>query len=211
MIISNENRYIFIAVPKTGTTSVQKLLLEHDPTARTYGIEIEGKNYRFGEHDTALQIKTELGSRYADYRTFGFIRNPYSRLVSSYFFYRNGKPITKGNKKPWPTRLRVAYARLLPFKLWALTYPYKSNRQHFLDEHGRMIVDFVGTFENLGSDLAKIFEAIGLSVPADQLPHSNKSKHSSYEDYFSNESFKRKIVRTLRDDLEFYDKYKLSL
>ena len=60
MIISYENRYIFIAVPKTGTTSIQKLLLENDPTASNYGIQIDGQHYSFGEHDTAQQIKSEL-------------------------------------------------------------------------------------------------------------------------------------------------------
>lgn len=211
MVISFENRYIFIAVPKTGTISIQKLLLEHDPSARKYGIEIEGNKFSFGEHDTALQIKNELGKYYSQFRTFAFIRNPYSRLVSSYSFYRNGKPITPGNKNPWPARIKTAYARIIPFKLWTLTYPYKSNVEHFVDKNNNLIVDFIGTFENLDEDLASIDTSLGLDLPIEQLPHSNKSTHHSYAEYFANRNFKKYIARIIREDLNFYNKYKFNL
>lgn len=211
MVISYENRYIFIAVPKTGTTSIQNLLLNQDPTARKYGIEIEGKWFSFGEHDTALQIKNELGEYYSQFRTFAFIRNPYSRLVSSYSFYKNGKPITLGNKNPWPARIKTLYARVVPFKFWVLTYPYKSNIEHVVDENGNLIVDFIGTFENLQEDLAKIFHRINLKVSLDQLQHVNKSKHLSTAKYFTNELFDNAVRKIIQRDLNFYERSKYNL
>lgn len=211
MVISLENRYIFIAVPKTGTTSIQKFLLKHDPTAKRYRIEIEGKKYSFGEHDTALQIKRELGGDYSKFRTFGFIRNPHSRIVSSYFFYKNGKPITSGNKNPWPAWIRTLYARVMPFEIWALSYPYKSNIEHFVDEKNNLIVDFIGTFENLHYDLAKIFNSLGLDLPVEELPHTNKSTHSLVKEYFRNKNFNKSVSRIIREDLNFYNNYKFNL
>jgi hypothetical protein len=89
MIISKK-KYIYMAVPKTGSTSVQKFLLENDKTATKNGAEIEGKFYRFREHMTASGIKTVLGIKYEDYTVIGFKRQSYSRLVSSYFFLKQG-------------------------------------------------------------------------------------------------------------------------
>lgn len=211
MIISRENRYIFIAVPKTGTTSIQQLLLENDPTARRYGLKIGSKKYSFEEHDTALKIKTILGEEYAEYRTFGFIRNPYSRIVSSYFFYKNGRPITSGNQEPWTARFKIAYSRVIPFKFWAVSYPYKSNIEHFVDENKKLIVDFVGTFENLQKDLSRIFRLIDLDIPMDQLKHTNKSDHSSYKKYFDSKIFVEAVKKRIHADLDFYNKYKFNL
>lgn len=211
MIISLKNRYIFIAVPKTGTTSVQKWLLENDPSARQYAVEIGGQGYAFREHATALEIKSILGEHYPKFRTFAFIRNPYSRLVSSYFFYKNGKPITAGNKKPWPSRFKTAYAKCVPFALWALSYPYKSNIEHLVDEENNLIVDYVGTFENLEDDLRKIISAIGLNIPVDQLPHTNKSSHAKYKDYFTKHFLRKRIERVIDRDLKFYNRYKFNL
>jgi hypothetical protein len=211
MIISVQNRYIFIAVPKTGTTSIQQLILEHDPSATKYSVEIEGETYNFGEHDTALQIRRTLGKRYSQFRTFGFIRNPFSRIVSSFFFYRNGNPITRGNKRPWPSRLKKGYAKVTPFKLWALSYPYKSNIEHLVDEHNNVIVDYIGTFESLKNDITKIFRAIDLDIPTDQLKHTNRSDHLSSMEYFSNKIFKKAVEKLIQRDLLFYEKYKYNL
>lgn len=211
MVISKENRYIFVAVPKTGTTSIQNLLLEYDPTAKKYSEVINGKEYSFEEHDTALRIKRILGEHYSEFQTFGFIRNPYSRIISSYFFYKNGNPITSGNKNPWPARFKIAYTRIVPLKLWALSYPYKSNIEHLVDEQNNVIVDYVGTFENLKEDLTKIFNALNLDIPTDQLRHTNKSDHSSYKKYFKNKIFRRAVNRIIQPDLEFYEKYKFNL
>jgi hypothetical protein len=96
MIIFNK-KYIYMAVPKTGTTSVQKYLLENDKTATKNSVEINGKYYKFGEHMTALKIKSLLGVNYQNFTIIGFVRHPYGRIVSSYFFYR--KALKAGHGK----------------------------------------------------------------------------------------------------------------
>lgn len=208
MIISYENRYIFIAVPKTGTTSIQKLLLESDPTARNYGIEINGRHYSFGEHDTALQIKSELGDLYSEFRTFGFIRHPYSRIVSSYFFYeQGGKRLDKRNKKRILRELRFLTAKVLPIKIWSVLYPYKSNKEYFIDRDGNVIVDNIGIFENLDKDFLKIADKIGIPISADKIPHSNRSKHEGKDEYFTNKLHEYLIDLKIGNDLEFYNRY----
>jgi hypothetical protein len=44
---------------------------------------------------TALKIKSLLGVNYQNFSIIGFVRHPYGRIVSSYFFYK------KGGKEAW--------------------------------------------------------------------------------------------------------------
>ena len=66
-----------MAVPKTGTTSVQKYLLENDKTATKNRVELNGKHYKFREHMTALEIKNVLVVNYQNFTIIGFVRHPY--------------------------------------------------------------------------------------------------------------------------------------
>lgn len=211
MIISLKKKYIYIAVPKTGTTSIQKLLLANDPSARKNSVEIDEVIYRFEEHYTAKRIKQVLGDHYASFQVFGFIRNPYSRVVSSYYFYKNGEPITSGSQNPWPARLRIALARVMPFKLWCLIYPYKSNLEHLVDSQGQSIVTYIGTFENLREDLKTILKKIQVNIDIDKLIHSNQSKHENEDKYFNNIWFRKLIQPKLQKDLDFYNIHAYNL
>jgi hypothetical protein len=64
MIISKKNKYIYMAVPKTGTTSVQKYLLANDKTATINRVEINGKPHKFQGNMTPFNIKKVLGVGY---------------------------------------------------------------------------------------------------------------------------------------------------
>jgi hypothetical protein len=53
-----------MAVPKTGTTSVQKYLLANDKTATINRVEINGKPHKFQGNMTPFNIKKVLGVGY---------------------------------------------------------------------------------------------------------------------------------------------------
>src|SRR5688572_26418146 len=175
MLISEKNKYIFIAVPKTGTRSVEKYLLENDKTAKRNCVEIEGQTIHVQEHITANKLKEIMGERYNDFVKIGFVRDPYSKIVSSYFFYKNGEAITAGNNsKRFETQLRIYSARILPFEIWSIIYPYKSNINHLADGKNDLIVDFIGRFENLKDDLVSIFNKLNIRFDNHDLPMINK-------------------------------------
>ena len=209
MIISKEKKFIYLAVPKTGTTSVQKYLLENDKTATKNSVEINGKYHKFREHMTAFKIKSLLGVNYQNFSIIGFVRHPYGRIVSSYFFYK------KGGKEAWRgkqeqrslgDKLRIKSTEILPFKIWALVYPYKSNKEYFIDESDNLIVDLknIGLFENLGDDLKDILFKSRITLK-NEISHENKSNHGYEDEYFKNPVFKWLINRKVKRDLEFYN------
>ncbi|WP_340106961.1 sulfotransferase family 2 domain-containing protein [Rhodohalobacter sp. 8-1] len=206
MIISTKHKYIFIANPKTGTTSIQSFLLENDPLAKNYHVVLNNKSYSFKEHDTAAKIKKTLGDEYNNYKTFGFVRNPMAKRVSGYHFLNNGKPITEGHKGPrWPILTKIWFAKLLPFKLWNLLYPVKTNKEYFTDEQGNVIVDRIYIFENIEEDFEKALKFIGMYEDNVKLPYKNRSKHKKYNKYFNNKIYNYIVKIINYKDIEFYN------
>ena len=99
MIILNDKKYIYIAVPKTGTTTVQKYLLKNDTTATKNKLMLKGKEYVFREHMNTNQVKQILGENFDNFKVVAFVRHPYGRLVSSYFFIKREQNTGLGKGK----------------------------------------------------------------------------------------------------------------
>lgn len=180
MIISTEKKYIFICTPKTGTTSIQQLLLKIDPTAHRNKLPSDGGFLECETHITAAQIKSQLGVVFDDYYVFGGCREPLSRFHSLYHFYSTGRAyqqtfVTKDGKR---VPARVMFARLLPFWLWALFYPYKGNAHYLCDSNGTNLMTRLIRFEALKEDLNEVIGELGLQADPSDLPHSNRSKAS---------------------------------
>lgn len=206
MIYSEKNKYIFIAVPKTGTMSVQKFLIENDPSALQNQLVIGDRKVTIPNHSTAAYIKKLMGESYYNYTTFGFVRSPFSKLVSSYYFLKNGKPVNGAQGfNMLKTRLRSVTTYLLPLNLWSLIYPTKMNGYFLLDEKGNSLVDFIGKYESLDTDFKSILNKLNLELPIDQFPRINSSSHKKVDNYFRNKTLKSLVTRKFRSELKFYE------
>jgi len=213
MIVSRKHKYIFIAVPKTGTSSIENFLLENDNSAIK---KIPDKPH-LKNHVSALEVRDSLGvETFQQYFVFGFIRHPMSRIVSSYFFYKKGAKSwlyeSSKRRRSLSAKMRVTIAKLLPFKVWALIYPYKSNFQFLTDNDNKVIVSEIGFFENLNDDFFEIFTRLDLKFNKEELPKINKSSHDNVEKYFT--SFFTYLLRLrhpkFEADMKFYQEVKLS-
>ena len=179
-MINHEQQYIFIHVPKAGGNSIKEAL----------GIP------KFpGDHS---RISHEKYNDFLHYFKFAFVRNPYARAVSAYFFLKEG-----GMVKPNGVRVderpakRVAkykdfcdfikndrhFSSMVHFK--AQTIPLQSEPSKKIDN-----IDFIGKCENMQNDFNTICDKIG--IPHQQLPHKNKSKHGHYAQYYDDET--REII-----------------
>jgi len=69
------------------------------------------------------------------------------------------------------------------------------------DAEGRIVVDFVGRFENLQGDCQRVCDIIGIECT---LPHFNKTKRSrNYREYYSSRT-KRIVRETYGRDIEAF-------
>lgn len=73
--VSFDYRFIYVRVPRTGSTTFCHYL------RGTFGPTLVDASH---QHATARQLRDALPEQWGEYRTFGFIRNPWHWLVSLY-------------------------------------------------------------------------------------------------------------------------------
>lgn len=178
---NDQFKAIFIHIPKAAGTSVYTSL--------------------FGEvkrnHIRLLYFEAYDASKFKRYFKFAIVRNPYDRLVSSYFYIKNKNDLYTPMLEKYPTfssfvkALKNSATKVELFKI-----PHFNSQFYFLaDRHGKVGVDFIGHFENLENDYKVIASKLGIST---KLDHHNKSKHKPYSEYFDSELIR--IVNEVYND-----------
>jgi hypothetical protein len=200
MFYSSQNKLLFIAAPKTGSTSVEACLSELIQDGTRFRIDLSDRTITSAHvktpslgHAKASEFRDVLGSElYQQLKVFGFVRDPIEKVVSSYFFTRNGKLSesfsirTQKFKAVMVTRriISIISARLLPLWLWSLIYRMRDCNSYFTDGNGNIIVHYLGATNRLSTDLVEILDHLGHQVPEELIPHSNASSHRNAEDYW---------------------------
>lgn len=186
MIISHQHRFIFAAVPKTGTHSVRQALREHmsEDDIEQVGLFV---NKRFPYEDLAAirhghlplrQVRPHLGDEaFASYLKFAFVRNPYDRFVSYCAFMTR----ERGTFLQAPQEVMEHLLFREPPEHHILFQPQASV---LVDDDGRtLLADIVGRVENMQASYDEICERIG--IPSRQLERVNSSKRGDYRQYYT--------------------------
>lgn len=185
MIISHRHRFIFAAVPKTGTHSVRQALREHlgEEDVEQVGLFV---NKRFPWDDLAAiqhghlalrQVRPYLGDEaFGDYFKFAFVRNPFDRFVSYCAFMLRGGEVFQ--QQPREAMRHFLFAEppeghiLFQPQAWLL-----------VDEDGKTpLADAVGRVEDMQGSYDAICGRIG--IPSRPLDRVNGSKHGDYRQYY---------------------------
>ena len=112
-----------------------------------------------------VRYKYMTREQFDSYFKFAFVRNPWDRMVSCYKYL--GMPLELEFKQYLTGRYLT--------KEWKTMYWFTRPQSEYLyDESGRLMVDFVGRFENLQADFNKVCERIGIA--AVELPYANRSE-----------------------------------
>lgn len=116
---------------------------------------------------------------YDDSFKFCFVRNPFDRLVSLYFYRKRPKSIIE----------KMTFKEFCFFvkqsSLGVGAYNYKGISQATPQIKWAKNVDFVGKFENLQEDFD--FICGKLNIPKQKLPVKNTTKHKHYKEYYDAE------------------------
>lgn len=93
MIMSTERKFVFVEVPKTGTSAIARRLLEIDPTLERDIVYLpDGSRVHLDStHTSATKLRQMLGTSAANYTFVGFLRDPVDLIASKYFYYKVGR------------------------------------------------------------------------------------------------------------------------
>ena len=215
-------KFIFVHIPKVAGIAIRKHLLELN---YIYSNFILLPNGVLNGHASIFEIKNKI----AEYNqsidniiAFAFVRNPWSRLVSLYFYHLNNPYVTYNGKTVKSFGSFEKFCEEVTFmnnpkegshEIWRATQTY-----YLVNEEGELLVDFVGKFENIDEDFKYVYNKI-YSQLHHSISHKNKqiaplfklnvnpnTDTQHYKKYYNKKTWK--IVREkFVDDVEMFYPY----
>lgn len=186
MIVSHRHRFIFAAVPKTGTHAVRQALRERmgDEDVEQVGLFV---NKRFPWTDLAAiqhghlslrQVRPYLGEEaFEAYFKFAFVRNPFDRFVSYCAFMLRGGDLFQRQ----PREAMRHFLFVDPPEGHILFQPQAGL---LVDDDGEtLLADQVGRVEDMQGSHDAICARIGIaSRPLDRINSTRREDYRAYYD-----------------------------
>ena len=219
-MIYDQHKLIHIAIPKTGTTGLFKMIHGAPadlppPSTGGHGVgahrrrqhqgdifrTVEGRPiyrghplfdfYKHGHYSVKSYEKMIAEYlQYKKYKFFTFTRNPYDLMVSKYFYLARGVDIAACRQDIWYFKNFI--------RIFMATAPYceadhMTQVDYLKNTAGKIEIDFIGKLENFENDWNKLRELIPT------LPDYD----SEYRQ--CNASKKRSFLKNRSDFTEMYD------
>ncbi len=218
-MISDKYKCIFVHIPKTAGTSIEKKLghfkylkrgvQDHRPISQIKPVTLKDISQAIISCDTILvkrhikKIIKDLNSnfykKYSNYYKFSFVRNPWSRVFSWYNnVMRDEKHIIRYNVKN-----NCTFKEFLQYHMDQKQL--KTQLYWLRDNDGNVPIDYIGRFENLDTDFAHIAGIIGLKDY--NLPKLLVSTTSHYTNYYDDEMIEIIFNRYVEEIEYFQFKY----
>jgi len=188
MIISSLHKFIFAAIPKTGTHSVRQALREHIGPDDLEQVRLfTEKRLPIPElaqlghgHITLQQLRPFMKpDEFDGFFKFAFVRNPFDRFVSfCSFMTRQTDAFQRDPKSVMKHILFIA-----PPNDMIVFQP-----QHIFvtDGEGELLSDYVGRVEQMQQSYDQICARIG--IPTRPLDKINTSQRGDYRQYYDEQS-----------------------
>ena len=214
MLLSNEHKFFFMHIPKTGGTSIRNALNQLIQAPQPYTEkDMERK------HMSAFLLRDKIYD-WDNLWKFTFIRNPYDRMVSYYTFYRMPRkvPYLHSTRKAAIEMSFPEWVRWLKQKEFVRLgdHPprkipmWRRPQVDFIYNNGIKLVDHICRYETLQDDYNYIANKLKLNQDPSiwkhhkVLRHDNRSNRlEDFRLYYDDES--RSIVKWwfMRDIKEF--------
>lgn len=183
-MICDDYRCVFIHVPKTGGSSIESAL--SNGRLNQYG-KYGNLRDNYEQHWTYTELLANNPSLpLGEYFSFGFVRNPWDRMISEYAFglkwFGLDRHITPAGNPSLSLREFLRLEEQYPRAEWV---HWRSQHEFLLNKHGQQLVNFIGRYERLQSDFEEVCSILGL-VPL-KLPHITygTERAGHYTDYYN--------------------------
>lgn len=186
MIISHKHKYVFVALPQTGSTAISLELRQN----------YDGEKILF-KHATYEDFLRMATPEEKGYFVFSCIRNPLDYAVSQYFKY------VTDHKHKYTDPNRVQRMKGIVAQLYRQRFEFVRREQPTFAEYfvkyyrtpysnwsslSHKDFDFIIRFEHLQEDFAEALRRIGLELVR-PLPHTNPTakKSQDYIKYYTSD------------------------
>jgi hypothetical protein len=133
--------------------------------------------------------------KFETYFKFGFVRNPWDRVVS---LYERTEPLQMKDKMTFEE-----FVDWIEFSSSTCIHssPHRYQLDWFVDGSGTLLTDFIGRFETLESDWTKVAQRLGLT---EALPHKRANPRSRpYTDYYTART-REVIASKFKVDIDYF-------
>ena len=160
---------------------------------------------RGGRKDRVLEVlylcfsqerRHEVGRKqFETYFKFGFVRNPWDRVVSLY--ERN---------EALQLRNRMSFDQFVEWMQYSSSAclqpsPHRYQLDWFVDPNGTILADFIGKFERLEADWAFVAQKLGVNP---ELPHWRPNPRARHYTEYYNDETKQLVADKFRVDIEHF-------
>ena len=202
MLISHQYNFIFIHVYKVAGTSMESVLKKYTlppyESPKTKDLQQAGhlawdKKHR--RHIKAKEMLSDLGQENFDtFFKFAFVRNPWDWQVSLYEYMLQNE----GHPQHYFIKGMADFSEYIE---WRVSKEMVLQKKFISDNKGKIIVDFVGRYENLQEDFQKVCAKLGITEEV--LPHLNRSDRRDYREYY-NQRTENLILEHFQEDIEMF-------
>lgn len=211
-----KHKILFVHIPKTGGTSIERFFdfchaenfwfdrwdRNRDAFVKLHRPKCSSSKLVYEPQHYPVEVLKNLIDDYDDYFKFTFVRNPYTKLLSEYFWRENKHFATHDDFDPEH------------FDFWCkvmladLNNSHKEPQVNFIDH----TVGFIGRFERLEADFNVLLELLekkstGFSGYRNKtLPviHSTGLDKSSIIPYILRKT-KKRIIKTYKQDFKRFN------
>lgn len=203
MIISHRHRFVFTAIPKTGTHSVRQALREQlgPDDLEQVRLFVEKRLpwpelARLGHgHISLAELRPVLGEElFGGYFKFAFVRNPFERFVSYCAFATS----QQGSFERDPQGVMRHFLFVAPPHHHIV---FRPQHGFVCAPDGSLLADQLGRVEEMQAGYDAICARIG--IPSAPLGRANSSKHAEYRSYYD-QQLKDGVARLYARDLELF-------
>ena|SRR3990167_1991968 len=200
-MISHLHKCIFTAVPRTASKSVRQ----------AFGLPLLGRDY----HPTFPHIVDPYGHTplatyqdqpfFSSYFKFAFVRNPWDRAVSAYFYLRAGgcNEHDRAFQQAHVTDFNTFETFVHGLPVLHTKYPHLRPQSHWLLNHTNAVLpDFVGRYETLADDFKQVQSWLAAPTTPNLL-HVNQSQHEHYKNYYTTETWLT-VARVYEQDIRLF-------
>lgn len=214
-------KVLFVHLPKNGGTTVKEIIKKIDnPNIGVLNDFCDISHYKkicieYNNSPKEFLIFSNMKNR-NDFFSFCFVRNPWERVVSCYFWCKKNEERRRlWNNIHYPINLSFNdFVKMIPDIIEKKYTNFNSLKWHLSPQYYQIFdnkkqkIDYIGRFENFEEELKNIFSINKIKYDKNYLKFKyNSTIHDNYRNYYNEETIKIINDVYIKDIEEFNYKY----